>query len=63
MKDNIEQAVELVNDPDFILNVSYCEIKNNYAIGGLTNQIEESVEMFGDVDKDEFEINILFQTN
>jgi len=50
MKDNIEQAVELVNDPDFILNVSYCEIKNNYAIGGLTNQIEESVEMFGDVE-------------
>jgi len=49
IKTDMSRADELLPDPDFIINPSYCVIKNNYAFGA-DNDIEEDVYLFSEVE-------------
>jgi len=49
IEDDLDRADELINDPNFIVNISFAEIKNNYAIGGLVHNFTDDVELFCDI--------------
>ena len=49
IKVDMERAEELIDDPDFIINPSYCVIENNYAFGA-DNEIDEEVSLFSKVE-------------
>ena len=45
----MKRASQLVNDPDFIINPSYCVLENNYAFGITDHYIHADVPKFSTV--------------
>lgn len=48
-KTDMKRASQLVNDPDFIINPSYCVLENNYAFGITDHYIHADVPKFSTV--------------
>ncbi|MBQ8525056.1 MAG: S-layer homology domain-containing protein [Clostridia bacterium] len=49
IEDDLDRADELINDPDFVVNVSYAEITGNYMIGDLESEFVDDVELFCEI--------------